>query len=148
MTSEHTYRESLFGSFTEFSSIYPFHIVESIEYYRPSTAMIISLSATQNGGALVVTTKQGSKLKEWDADLFIKTVSPLGYQDKPEVYKPHFVYDATSDEGKYIAAWLPRVAGMEEVPVQEDCVIEIEGLTDDFIPLVVRTGVSQSSAED
>ncbi len=148
MTSEHTYREYLFGSFTEFSSIYPFHIVESIEYYRPSAAMIISFSAVHGGGALVVTTKQGNKLKEWDADLFIKTISPLGYQNKAEAYKPHFVYDVTSDENKYIAAWLPRISSIEEVPVQEDCVLEIEGLTEDFMPLVVRKSVSQSSGED
>ena len=50
-----------------------------MEYYRPSSAMIISMSAAQNGGALVFTTKDGSDIKDKKQDLFIREFKPLGY---------------------------------------------------------------------
>lgn len=139
LAPEHTYREHMDNSLGEFSAIYPFHIVESIEYFRPSTAMIISKEAAMGGGALVITTKDGSKIKEWDADLFVKAFRPLGYQNLVESYQPYYLYDLTADDGSFNAAWLPKVTNYESLPLQNDIYIEIEGFAEGGVPLVIRT---------
>lgn len=70
--NEHSYTEHMYNTLNEFSGMYPIHIMKSIEYYRPSVAMIISVDAANGGGALVFTTKDGADMKEWDANLFIR----------------------------------------------------------------------------
>lgn len=139
LRSEDSYKETMQNTLSEFEGMYPFHIVETIEYYRPSTAMVISMSAAHGGGALVVTTKDGSKIKDWDADLFMRSFKPLGYQDEPEAYEPHYIYDPTTDEGRYRAAWLPKVTDTVSVPDKDEFYLEIEGLADGYIPVLVRS---------
>lgn len=138
MQSEHSYSIHMNNTLDEFSGMYPIHIMKSIEYFKPSTAMIISISAAMNGGALVFTTKDGSEFTEWDHDLFIRDFSPLGYQDQPESYKPHFIYDPTSDDTVFDAAWLPVMSDPNDLPTQSDCYIIIEGFTNQFIPVTIR----------
>lgn len=123
------------NTLSELSGMYPLHIVESIEYYRPSAAMLISISATMTGGALVITTKDGSKLREWDSDLFMKTFKPLGYQEEPETYRPHYIYDPTSDDTIVEAAWIPELTEIKDLDEFGDCRVEIEGMTEDHKPL-------------
>lgn len=139
MRQEHSYQQLMSNTLSEFSASYPFHIVETIEFYRPSAAMIISLSATYNGGALVITTKDGSKMREWDADLFVRTFKPLGYQNSKESYQPHFIYDLTKDDGTFKAAWIPQIDTTDSISLQNDTYIEIEGITEGYIPVLIRT---------
>lgn len=139
MRQEHSYTHLMSNTLSEFSAAYPFHIVESIEFYRPSAAMIISSSATYNGGALVITTKDGSKIRDWDDDLFVRVIKPLGYQDAQESYQPHFIYDLTMDDNTFIAAWYPKVHDANSITHQKDTYIEMEGIANGFIPVVIRT---------
>ena len=135
---EHTYVESMNNTLSEFSATYPFHTIKSIEYYRPSAALIISMSAANAGGALVLTTKDGSDIKDWSKDLFIRGFKPFGYQNAPEAYRPHYIYDPTSDDTIFNAAWLPSVTDDSQIPKQTDTFILIEGFADGFIPVLIR----------
>lgn len=135
---EHTYVESRNNTLSEFSSIYPFDIIKSMEYYRPSSAMIISMSAAQSGGALVFTTKDGSEMKDSNKNLFLRDFKPLGYQKAAESYKPHYVYDPTADDRIYKAAWFPVVNNINSELVQTGDNIVIEGIANGFVPVVVR----------
>ncbi len=119
--------------FTEFANQYPIHVVKSIQYYRPSAALIISMSAADNGGALVVTTKDGSDLTDWDQDLFLKRVTPLGYQDEAEAYKPHFTYDPI-DETTQTSYWYPQVHNLDDFIPLENSTTVIEGITETGLP--------------
>lgn len=136
--NEHSYSENMYSTLNEFSGMYPIHIMKSIEYYRPSVAMIISGSASMGGGALVFTTKDGADMKEWDATLFIRDFKFLGYQDQPDSYRPHYIYDPTSDDTIFNAAWIPCAHSTEEIPRQDNTFIQIEGITDGFIPVLLR----------
>ncbi len=136
---EHTYVESMNNTLSEFSSIYPFHAIKSMDYYRPSTAMIISMTAAQSGGALVFTTKEGSEIKDPNQNLFIREFKPLGYQEARESYKPHYIYDPTTDDRIYKAAWFPVVTDTKSLPKQDGDNIVIEGIADGFIPVVIRS---------
>lgn len=143
MRHEHTYVTIANNTLTEFSSAYPFDTIKTIEYYRPSAALIISLSAADGGGALVFTTKDGSEIKEWDANLFIRELKPLGYQDVPDSYKPHYIYDPTSDDTVFNAAWMPCVESIGELPNQENSFIQLEGITNGFVPVLIRQNTSK-----
>lgn len=136
--NEHSYTEHMYNTLNEFSGMYPIHIMKSIEYYRPSVAMIISVDAANGGGALVFTTKDGADMKEWDANLFIRDFNFLGYQDEPKCYEPHFIYDPTSEDAVFNAAWVPCVQAMTELPDQGDSFIQIEGIADGFVPVLIR----------
>lgn len=138
MQQEHTYRTSNFSALSEFSASYPLHIIKTIEYYPPYTALVLSNTAGYNGGALMFTTKDASDIKDWDANLFIRNFKPIGYQNKPESYCPHYIYDPTSDDTVFNAAWLPFVKSIDEIPMQEDSVIQIEGISDAFMPVFVK----------
>ncbi|MDE5586242.1 MAG: TonB-dependent receptor plug domain-containing protein, partial [Muribaculaceae bacterium] len=138
MSSEHSYSVSMNNTLKEFEGTYPIHIVETIEYYRPSAAMVISQSAAHGGGALVVTTKEGNQSREWDADLFIRSFKPLGYQNRPEAYKPHYTYDPTSYDGAYRAAWLPKVTNAASLPDGEDLFLKVEGIANGYMPVLIR----------
>lgn len=118
----------------EFASIYPFELIESLEYYKPMLAAAISSSAAHGGGALVMTTR--TQLPGNDSDLiFMKVIRPLGYQNAPEVYKPHFIYDGTGTDTTH--AWYPRVSGL---PASDSTPhVIIEGLTDSLLPLTIVT---------
>ncbi len=132
------YSSGASNTLSELSAMYPLHIIENIEYFRPSSAMIISMSAASGGGALNITTKDGSQIKDWDADLFVKKFSPQGFQNRPEAYRAHFDYDPTSDEAVINAAWLPSVRDASEVPAQKDCYVEIEGISLNGEPVIIR----------
>lgn len=136
MLPEHTLTDNMSNTLFEFSGMYPISIVKSIEYFQPSVAMVISQSAAYGGGALVITTKDGSeRVKEWDDDLFMKVIRPLGYQKPAESYEPHYYYDPTSDSGVYNAAWIPMANGSELSGIQDDCSVIVEGITQGFIPV-------------
>ena len=138
---EHSYSSNMYNTLNEFAGMYPLQNMESIEYYKSSAALVISMSAAYNGGALVFTTKDGSNIKEWDADLFIREFKPLGYQDEPEAYRPHYIYDPTSDDTVFNAAWIPSVTGLEEIPQQAGTTVVVEGIADGFIPVLVRESI-------
>lgn len=138
MRKEHTYVESVNNTLTEFSSVYPFHSIKNIEYYRPAAALIISLSAANGGGALVFTTKDGSEIKDWQKDLFIREFKPLGYQNNSESYQPHYVYDLTQNDESYDAAWLPIVESPSNMPSLTGMGIQVEGMAEGFIPVIIR----------
>lgn len=125
---------SVFNTFQEFSDAYPINIMESIQYFRSSIAMVISQSAALGAGALVMKTKDGSKLSSWDHDLFIKQVTPLGYQKEAEAYEPHFTYDPTQESPTVTSYWYPQVSNVEELPSVHNSYIVIEGITDKGLP--------------
>lgn len=135
---EHTYVEIMNNTLNEFSSIYPFNIIKTIEYYKPSTALIISMSAADKGGALVMTTKDGSEIKDADHNLFIREFKPLGFSNAAEAYEPHYIYDATKDGSEYKAVWIPVTKNMEPLSGKKGLNTVIEGITDKGIPLTVR----------
>lgn len=135
---EHTYVEIMNNTLNEFSSIYPFNVIKSIEYYKPSTALIISMSAADKGGALVMTTKDGSEIKDADHNLFIREFKPLGFSNAQEAYEPHYIYDATKDGSEYKAVWIPIAENMEPLSGKKGLNTVIEGITNKGIPLTVR----------
>ncbi len=135
---EHTYVETMNNTLLEFASSYPFHSIKSIEYYRPSVALIISMSAAYGGGALLFTTKDASDFKDTDKNLFIREIKPLGHQNSREAYKPHYVYDPTESDGTFRAAWFPIVSDIQSLPPLEDFNVVIEGIADGFMPVTVR----------
>lgn len=135
---EHTYIETMNNTLNEFSSIYPFNVIKSIEYYKPSTALIISMSAANKGGALVMTTKDGSEIKDADHNLFIREFKPLGFSNAAEAYEPHYIYDATQDSPEYRAVWIPVAGNPESLSGRKDLNTVIEGITNKGIPLTVR----------
>ncbi len=134
-----TYTPDLGNTFTEFSSLYPIHLMEKIAYYRPSTALIISNSAAMGAGALVMTTKDGSKIKDWDKDLFVKCVTPKGYQKVAESYKPHFEYDPVGTEYVISSAWYPAYNGVDSLPSIENSEIVVDGITNEGLPVHLTT---------
>ncbi len=138
MQTEHSLHSSIYNTLFEFAGMYPLHIMKSIEYYRSSVAMIISASAAMNAGALVFTTKDGSDIKEWDTYLFIRDFKPLGYQDEPDSYNPHYIYDPTSDDAIFNAAWLPDVEDVNKITLQPDTFYQIEGITDGCMPVLIH----------
>lgn len=144
MSREHTLTTTMSNTLSEFSGMYPVQTIKSVEYYPPSAALIISMSAAQGGGALVFTSKDGSdKVKEWDDDLFMKVITPLGYQKPAESYKPHYIYDPTSDSGVYNAVWIPMATGEEAALIQDDCTVIIEGIAEGYIPVVIRKNLKK-----
>lgn len=121
----------------EFAAVYPLEMMQRIEYFRPSMAMVISLSAANGAGALAMTTKDGSKRRDWHHDLFMRVITPKGYQSAPEAYEPHFTYDALDDDatpGTVKAAWYPAVTSPGSIPRPEHAVIIAEGLGASFLP--------------
>ena len=96
--------------------------------------MVISLIAAQEGGALVMTTKDGSKLSSWDHNLFIKRVTPLGYQKEAEAYEPHFTYDPTSETPVQNSYWYPSIHDIDNIPKIVNTETIVEGITDRGLP--------------
>lgn len=135
---EHTYVETMNNTLSEFESMYPFHSIKSIEYYRPSIALIISMSAAYGGGALVMTTKDASDIKDTDKSLFIREIKPLGHQKSPEAYHPHYIYDPTDSDGAFRAAWFPIVSDIQSLPPLDDYNVVVEGIAGGFRPVSVR----------
>ncbi len=132
------YTVGISNTLYEFAAMYPLDMIESIEYFKPSTAMFISMGAANGAGALLFNTKNGSKGQNWDHDLFIKTIMPLGYQSAPEVYKPHFVYDETSDEKDAVnLGWYPSVNDINSVDGALGCSLMLEGFTELYQPIRV-----------
>ncbi len=132
-TPDRSYAGGYFGTFQEFCDNYPIHIMKSIQYYRSSIAMVISGTAAQGAGALVCTTKDGSSITSWDHDLFIRRITPLGYQKAAEAYKPHFEYDPV-DESTTVSYWYPKVTGLDDFTPLENSDTLIEGITEKGLP--------------
>lgn len=127
-----------YNTFTEFSGNYPINIMESIHYYKPSTAMIISSSAASGAGALVMTTKDGTKIKNWDKDLFVKCITPIGYQKATESYKPHFFYDPVSIENPISSAWYPSETDFNGIIKIPDSNFVVNGISNNCIPVFFK----------
>lgn len=99
----------------ELSSSYPFSIIESIKYAPPHAALIYSNTAALGGGALVITTKSG-KGTQWDTDLLIRPIEPLGYQNNKEAYRATKKWKpaATKREAEKSAAKAVTISGFTE----------------------------------
>ena len=132
-TFDHENPQNISGTFYEFTSNYPLHIVEKIQFYRPSGAMFLSNYASANAGAIAITTKNGSGIS-WDHNLFIKRVAPLGYQNLAEAYRPHFVYDPIEKVPTVTSFWYPRINRLEEIKSLNDADIVVEGITELGLP--------------
>ncbi|MDE5899865.1 MAG: hypothetical protein K2H33_00740, partial [Muribaculaceae bacterium] len=120
----------------DLESAYPFHIVKKIDYFRPSTAMLISNSAAHGGGALVITTNTGKELKTIDQELFLRVKQPLGYQNKPATYRPYSQYRETIDGTVNTAVWTPITDKVESVDCQSKRAV-INGISDTGIPVFI-----------
>lgn len=96
------------------------------------------MSAANKGGALVMTTKDGSEIKDADHNLFIREFKPLGFSNAAEAYEPHYIYDATQDSPEYRAVWIPVAGNPESLSGRKDLNTVIEGITNKGIPLTVR----------
>ncbi len=125
--------------FTEFTTNFPIHSVESIHYYRSSVATLISSTAALNAGALVITTKDGSKAPNIDQEVFVKAIRPLGYQKATEFYKPHFEYDPVGTEYVISSVWYPAYNGIDTLPSIENADVIIEGISNDGLPIHIST---------
>lgn len=132
-----TYSQEITNTFNEFSEVYPIHMIDNIQYYRPSIALIISQAAALGAGALVMTTKDGSKVKDWDKGLFVKSLEPLGYQKAAESYKPHFTYDPIGTEYVKSSAWYPTVRNIDKLSDIDDASMVIEGISDNGAPVYI-----------
>lgn len=139
----YSYQGGTNNTLYEFAAMYPLDIMESIDYLKPSMSMILSMSAANGGGALVMATKNGGERSNWDHELFIKTIRPLGYQKAPQAYEPHYIYDPATngDDGSEQAVdcgWLPFVSDVGSIDVPPGTVMIVEGLTDNFMPAKIR----------
>lgn len=137
--AEHTYKEYSNNTLNEFASMYPFDVIKSVEYYPPATALLISMSAAHKGGALLFTTKDGSEIKDANHDLFIREFKRLGYTNAPEAYKPHYIYDLTTDDKLYRHVWIPIVKDAKSLTVFKGLNKEIEGISKDGLLVTIRT---------
>lgn len=72
----------------------PFNVVRKIDFVLPHKAGIYGLRAA-SGGAIVITTKDGSEDVANNESSQLKTITPLGYQRPCEFYNPR--YDAAID---------------------------------------------------
>ncbi len=137
MPTTTTYTESLANTLSEFAASYPLDMVESIQYLRSSSALIISSTAANGAGALVITTKKGFEDKKTtDQNIFIQTIMPKGYQDAAETFDNHFIYDATSGNDKgIIHGWYPVVTAPDSIRFPADHTIVVEGISEDNHPV-------------
>lgn len=120
----------LSNSLSEFAAIYPLDMMESVIYYRPVDALVISRPAAQNGGALVMKTKTGAAYDKDPSDVFVHIARPLGYQNLAEVYEPHFVYDGVGfDDGNKISMWYPKVTDVAGLELPRGATVVVNGLS-------------------
>ncbi|MDE5899839.1 MAG: carboxypeptidase-like regulatory domain-containing protein, partial [Muribaculaceae bacterium] len=120
----------------EFASIYPFQAIEKIDFLRPSVAMVISGSAAQAGGLLMMTTKKGGKGLDWYKDLFIQVMQPLGYQNAPDAYRTYKKV-AEHEDDKCYEIWIPTVLNKPQLKDSQlttekgGKILLVSGITDD-----------------
>ena len=94
---------------SDFELMYPMSIVKRIDFIQPAQAL--SLGNGNSGGALAITTIDGSEAESWTRPDNVKVITPLGYQRPVEFYSPK--YDVTSEnDGSDLRAtlyWNPCV---------------------------------------
>lgn len=134
MPTTTTYTESLANTLNEFAASYPLDMVESIQYLRSSSALIISSTAANGAGALVITTKKGFEDKKTNSqNIFIQTVMPKGYQDAAESFDNHFIYETTSHgDEEIVHGWYPFVTNPDTIHYPQDHSIIIEGISNNL----------------
>ena len=97
------------GLLTEIESLYPFDMIERVDFLRPEVAVIYGNCA---GGALAITLKDGTQ-KVDEKSQGIKYFRPLGYQQPAEFYSPKYVKDfGNSPDGGDLRStvyWNPNV---------------------------------------
>ena len=98
------------GILNEVEALYPFDMIERIDFLSQSEALIYGVSSSI-GGAVVITAKDESQIKERPYGL--KTYRPLGYQEPAEFYSPKYPkeFDNTSDGSDFrnTVYWNPVV---------------------------------------
>ncbi len=118
------------NSLSEFAAIYPLDMMETVTYYRPVDALVVSRTAAQSGGALVMRTKTGVQNGKDPSDVFVHTVRPLGYQNLAEVYEPHFVYDGIGfDDDNRVMMWYPRLTDVAGIELPRGATLVVNGLS-------------------
>ncbi len=107
---------------SELEGSYPFHIVKSIDYIPPHSALFLSATAAHGSGALMITTKSGQEIN-WAQNLFIKIHQPIGYQNNPTATTPRLA-------GRSL--WMPILTKSSDIPeAHVGDTISICGFTDD-----------------
>lgn len=121
------------GVLSEFSSMYPIQNVKKIQFFKPNEALIFGGNSITKGGIIMVTMKDGS---EWKGapSIFIKAVSPLGYQKPVEFYTPKYEYVESLDyPTRSTLYWMPvnNVNGdmVLNIPEKTSVVVVVDGLT-------------------
>lgn len=128
---------------SEVENVIPFSAVRQIDFVQPNFALVFGMSAAV-GGAIVITTKDGSEETLKGELSNIKSVIPLGYQTRKEFYNPRYEYTGAGPvEGADLRStvyWNPSVKidsdGHSKISFYANDVadtsytINIEGITD------------------
>ena len=77
------------GVLREIEDMYPFQMIERIDFIQPSNSLIFTGGG---GGTVVITTKEGGIVGE-KRPYSLKSFSPLGYQVPAEFYSPKYAHD-------------------------------------------------------
>ena len=77
------------GVLREIEDMYPFQMIERIDFIQPSNSLIFTGGG---GGTVVITTKEGGIVGE-KRPYSLKLFSPLGYQVPAEFYSPKYAHD-------------------------------------------------------
>ncbi len=124
---------------SELDNVYPFHTVERLEYLRPGAAVVYSGSA-QSGLIKITTRSEVSPSRQ--PDIFIRSLSPLGYQRPRDSYRPHYIYreDFNDASGKpeVTSIWLPMAKEGTKIPTIPNSTTIISGITADGRPIQLR----------
>ena len=77
------------GVLREIEDMYPFQMIERIDFIQPSNSLIFTGGG---GGTVVITTKEGGIVGE-KRPYSLKSFRPLGYQAPAEFYSPKYTHD-------------------------------------------------------
>lgn len=94
---------------SDFELMYPVTMVQRIDFLQPAQAL--SLGNGNSGGALVITTIDGSEADTWTRPDNVKVITPLGYQRPVEFYSPKYEH-ASQNDGSDLRStiyWNPSV---------------------------------------
>ena len=83
------------GLLLEIESLYPFDMIERVDFLQPEFAIIYGNCA---GGALTITLKDGTKIVD-EKQQGMKYIRPLGYQSPAEFYSPKYAKDFGNSSG-------------------------------------------------
>ena len=96
----------------EIEALYPMHVIKRIDYLLPGVAAALGHSHGMDGGAIVITTKDGSdykRVKDYTMHLF----KPFGYQKPVEFYSPDYAHSdcgiAPGGDQRNTIYWNPLV---------------------------------------